>query len=72
MVRKIIFGFEREGVLVTKAFAAASDPTVPGALTKIERLFEELPAIILELESENVSTIQSLGRIKKWQEPKKA
>ena len=40
--------FEGEGVLVTKAIAAPSDPTVPGALTKIARLFEELPAIILD------------------------
>ena len=71
LVKKIIFGFEEEGVLETKAIAAASDPTVPGALTKIERLFAEMPAILLELESQNVSIIQGLDRIKKWQDPKK-
>ena len=35
LVKEIILGFQGEGVLVTKAIAAASDPTVPGALTTI-------------------------------------
>ena len=53
-----------EDVLVTKAIAAASDPTVTDALTKIERLFEELTALVLDFESQNVSNIQELEGIK--------
>ena len=53
-LKEIILGFVGEGVLVTKANAAASCFEVPKQLSSICRLFSHVPSLILELEKKQL------------------